>query len=62
MTGSSTIFRFHSIQCRALLHQVFSALQCLASTDSDGVGDPVSLLLTSNQVLLFENIEMVGKF
>jgi hypothetical protein len=45
-----------------LLSYTFCAFQHLTPATGYGVDDPVSLLLTNNQVLLFEDIEMVGKF
>ena len=45
-----------------LFHHAFSTLERLAPAIGDAVNDPVALLLTSNEVLLFEDTKMVRKF
>lgn len=44
-----------------LLLQAFCAFQRLAPANGGRINIPVSLLFTSNEILFFEDIEMVGK-
>lgn len=44
------------------LPKAFCALQCLAPASGDRVNNPVPLLFTNNEILFFQDTEMVGKF